>query len=173
MFKDFLMEVWSAKWNRPLKPAKGEIDMARCPDCNKFVPNGEPEAELQSEDLSYGNDSYEAEVRVMIPCGECGTELSEYNFSVELEIDHLCEKSADPDEEDLLDSQYELVDTDVSVVDEYETKDKNGKIIKNQRYQKHMYGYEISVQCKCLRCQEIIVLDGKETEQSSAFESLV
>ncbi len=56
----------------------------RCPDCNKFVSlecGDEPEAELEvSDGVVTGT------VRLVRNCAECGTELKEASFDVEVEI---------------------------------------------------------------------------------------
>jgi hypothetical protein len=60
----------------------------RCPDCNKFVSYGEAEVEVSAEELN--EDAVSAEVRVMLPCAECGTELKEANLTAEEDLDHAC-----------------------------------------------------------------------------------
>jgi hypothetical protein len=56
----------------------------RCPDCNKFVSyddSAEPELDLDVEDLTVTGT-----VRIMLPCAECGTELKETTFDVEIDF---------------------------------------------------------------------------------------
>jgi len=74
----------------------------RCPDCNKFVPYGETDPELDlelaqpSEDdtktaQEAGTDTVAANitgtVRIVLTCEECGTELKEATLDVELGVD--------------------------------------------------------------------------------------
>ena len=65
--------------------------MARCPDCNKFVSleAQEPEADLQ---VDYAEDVIviSGDVRCVMACTDCGTELREASFRVEVDQDHSC-----------------------------------------------------------------------------------
>lgn len=59
--------------------------MARCPDCNKFVPmdQGDPEV----NDVNVDGNTVTVSVRLVNNCGECGTELTEASVDGEAEFD--------------------------------------------------------------------------------------
>jgi transcription elongation factor Elf1 len=57
----------------------------RCSGCEKFGSNGEPEAEAESYDVS--DTSISAEIKVDVPCGNCGGEFKTGYLSLEAEID--------------------------------------------------------------------------------------
>lgn len=61
--------------------------MARCSGCDgKFGSNGEPEAEVQSEDITDNQISVEVEINV--PCGNCGNSPWKQGYvSLEAEVD--------------------------------------------------------------------------------------
>lgn len=151
----------------------------RCPDCNKFVAYGDIEVEEQNCDI---NDNYiEGEVRVVLPCAECSTELKEYSFEISEEIIHECspelyadyQETLDPSEKtsEEEDPEYELVSSDNwNPADRFQDTDKHGKKIKNTRYMKHFYGFEGSVTVKCLKCGEEFEVNIAQDEQASAFE---
>ena len=61
----------------------------RCNDCGKFVSYDEGTVEVQSVDLE--GTQLTAEVRVALPCAECGTELKETILTLEAEVTHLCQ----------------------------------------------------------------------------------
>jgi hypothetical protein len=128
--------------------------MARCPDCNKFVPNGEPEVEIQNEEVV--DEMITIEVRVMIPCEECGTELKEAYMTLEHEIAHECdskfqrEDGQEYNEEE--DEQYELESVDASPHDRYDDIGKNGKKKKWNARMKRFYGAEVTMDIKCNKC---------------------
>lgn len=74
----------------------------RCPDCNKFVSNEEMEPEVNDIEMDEeGNVT--CEVRICNACADCGTELSEYTFDLETQVDlsgHKTERAEDqPDHE--------------------------------------------------------------------------
>ncbi len=149
----------------------------RCPDCNKFVPNGEPEVEIQSgEDLDA--EIFEGkliikcqpEIRVMIPCGECGAELKEANLLLEMEYEHECDKLPKEEPADGIEIQGDL---DVEPIDEYKTKDRKGKPITNPRYQTHLYGAEVTARTVCPFCGEAIEFSQSDTVDASGMDELV
>jgi len=149
----------------------------RCPDCNKFVPNGDPEAEVQSgegftAEIENGEliIKCEPEVRVMIPCGECGTELKDTTFNFEMETEHKCDKlpkGKKAEEEIKIEGSIE-----VEATDEYKTKDRHGKAIKNPRYQAHLYGAEVTASVTCPFCQEQIEFSESDSIESSGMDEL-
>jgi endogenous inhibitor of DNA gyrase (YacG/DUF329 family) len=148
----------------------------RCPDCNKFVPNGDPEAEVQSgEDFEAELDEgkliikCQPEVRVMIPCGECGTELKETILEFEMETEHECDKLPKKEPKGGIEVEGNI---EVEATDDYRTKDKHGKAIKNPRYQAHLYGAEVTATVTCPFCQETIEFTDQDEVESSSMDEL-
>jgi len=59
--------------------------MARCPDCNKFVSyddGTEPEAEADVDETGHITGT----VRIALTCAECGTELREASFDLDVDL---------------------------------------------------------------------------------------
>jgi hypothetical protein len=59
----------------------------RCPDCNKFVPldtDGDPEVELEADETT---GEVTGTVRIVNACQECGAELTESTFDVDVEFE--------------------------------------------------------------------------------------
>lgn len=145
----------------------------RCPDCNKFVPNGDMEVESQSVDLD--GSEVTISVRGVIPCGECGTELKSYEFEVteSFEIDHdaNCPTQLDADHEDFVGEDNEIEDDgEPEATERYEDKDRHGKPIKNARYQKHLYGFTQIVTVKCVHCDATAEVVLQDEASASDFE---
>ena len=72
----------------------------RCPDCNKFV-SYDDSAEPEVNDLEVSPEGgISGSVRVFLPCGECGTELKEYTFDIDTEVElpkgHVCKHAEQP-----------------------------------------------------------------------------
>lgn len=148
----------------------------RCPDCNKFVPNGDPEAEVQSgEDFDATIEEgkliikCEPEVRVMIPCGECGTELKDTTFNFEMEHEHECGKLPKETPAEGIEIEGTI---EAEATDDYRTKDRHGKPIKNSRYQAHLYGAEVTATVTCPFCQESIEFTAQDEIESSGMDEL-
>jgi len=161
----------------------------RCPSCNRFVPNGDPEASVESgedfeAEISEKTEPVEGgepikkrvliikctpEVRVMIPCGECGTELKDTTFEMEMETEHECDQLPEvtPVEGIEIEGEFE-----VEATDDYKTKDRHGKPIKNPRYQAHLYGAEVTAKATCPFCQEEIEFSASDQTDSSSMEEL-
>ncbi len=155
----------------------------RCPDCNKFVSFDEPQCELQ--EVRVENHTVCADVRVVLNCQDCGTELKDYDFNTEHEFQHECkpvdQREADwkPDEdykpeEDGEESEKFTVedDGDPTGTDRLETKDRHGKPIKNSRYMKKFYGFEMEVGVKCRCCGEPFGVHLQDEAQASGFNEL-
>ncbi len=140
----------------------------RCPDCEKFVSFDEPQCDIEDENIT-DEGQISGSVHIVLPCGECGTELKETNLEFEAEIDHDCAEKGD--------AGFELTMDDPQPFDEYRGKDKkkkDGTVIKAPlRYQKHYYGAEISGTAKCNRCGIEIEFNTKVDEQGSAFDDMV
>jgi hypothetical protein len=116
--------------------------VARCPDCNKFVPyeQGDVEldvnAELVMEEEKPVGAVVSGNVRLILTCGECGTEMAEANpdFDVDVPLEHT----------DAKDHEVEVVDEDASNTDRYD-----GKPNTPSRYRRHYWGAEVSGKVKC------------------------
>lgn len=149
--------------------------MARCPDCNKFVSNGDPEVSYESgeDELDVQLDEeglqlrWAPEVLITIPCGDCGTELKNNTFSLEIEETHQCDKLPKelPDDFEI----PELSADDPEPTDDYQTKDRKGRVIKNPRYQKHLYGVSVHATTKCPFCEAEIEFNGEDQIEASGM----
>jgi hypothetical protein len=140
--------------------------MARCPDCNKFVPfeQAEPEIDLsvdlaQEENGSPGEATVSGTCRLLLNCGECGTEMAEANPDVEIEValEH----------KDAADHEVELLSEFAESNDRYD-----GKPGTPSRYRRHFYGADISGKVKC-SCGAEAEFSGTVEEQAGGFDSLV
>lgn len=140
--------------------------MARCPDCNKFVPYGDMEIEL--EDVSVEGTTVTASARVALTCGECGTELKEATIEATAELEHVCTPedieavlAGDPDGADP-DPQYEVEDDgDASPTERSEGKGRGTRTF---------YGYEATPTIRCNKCGQTFDVEVKGDEQASGFE---
>jgi hypothetical protein len=140
----------------------------RCPDCNKFVSFDYPEPEIMSEDIS--GDEYTAEVRVVLACADCGTELKDTELTVTIDVagEHDCENADD----DGSDHGYSIDNSSAEFSERRATTDAKGKPSK-PRYQKQYYGAELTVELTCAACGESITVNGSADEQASGFNELV
>jgi len=65
----------------------------RCPDCNKFVPfddTTDPEVNLDITQPTSPDDNtagISGDVRIVLTCAECGTELKEATLEVDVEVE--------------------------------------------------------------------------------------
>jgi len=156
----------------------------RCPNCSKFVSLEAQDPEVQSCDVEL-DGTVSAEVRLVLACAECGDEGKETVFTFEEQSDELEEHIAahaaggwwegEEGEEGSvwheLSETYELnvEEPEFEVLDEYETKDRHGKPIRNFRYQKHLYGVSGTATVEC-SCGESFDLGMSDTLQASAFD---
>lgn len=71
----------------------------RCPDCNKFVSyddSQEPEVSLDVQ-----GESIVGDVRIVLPCADCGTDLKEYTFDIDEGFEFPDSKDGQHDEHDV------------------------------------------------------------------------
>lgn len=126
----------------------------RCSDCNKFAAyddSGEPEVENLEVDHQ---GSVTGEVRVVLTHDECGTELKEANFEIDIEVTNF--KNTDSETFDPKQHEgegHELsIECDSSEITSRSetTNPKTGKPIP-ARYAKTYYGYraDLSLSCEC------------------------
>ena len=142
----------------------------RCPDCGIFVSyGGDYEPEIESEEIS--GTELSGEVRVVLDCAECGTELKESSMEYEVEFEHDC-ALGELGEDENIDDQFEIGSTSTAFSKRRQTKDRHGKPITNPRYQRTYYGAEITTTIKCTRCEEEFDMDTKVEEMASSFEEL-
>lgn len=149
----------------------------RCPDCNKFVSYDEQEPEL-SVDLQDGNIT--GSVRVVLPCAECGTELKEQEFDVDIDCKDFHDCAADEPEggwsedEEQFSLQDEQADFLTDVRTEYwDKKAKKYRPIKNSRYMTTYYGASLAFTVKCNRCEEEFEVTEELKDSASSFSELV
>lgn len=70
----------------------------RCPSCNKFVAfeESDPEVDLEDNaDLGTVNGT----VRIVNACAECGEELKEANFDIDVDVSEFVNAHTDKDDE--------------------------------------------------------------------------
>lgn len=161
----------------------------RCPDCNKFVSFDEPQVELSDEGCEVDvpeavpgpdtktrpvNFHFTAEARLVLPCGECGTELKEATFSMEADAEHACGKVPDDEGEraakigDMEEAEFD----DPEGTDRMETKDRHGRPIKSARYMRHFYGVSVGASVKCPFCEEEVHVEMNDETQASGMDEL-
>jgi hypothetical protein len=145
--------------------------MARCPDCNKFVPY-DMSTEPEVEDVQvFDTDEIQGSVRVVLACEECGTELKESYQEFTETFEHECEIPAfKPDFDPETDEPFEVGDSSATFHERTQTHTPKGKVIKNPRYAKRYYGAEISVTIKCNRCDGEFEVNVTTEEQASYFD---
>lgn len=135
----------------------------RCDSCNKFVSfDSETEPEV---DLSASGSEVSGTCRIVNTCQECGQELTEHTFDVEVEVDeHDVEKCKE---------ELDIDQTDAERFDEMQTKDRRGKPIKSMRYMKHLYGVRVTVGVSCSECGFKGEVEWSDTVAGSEMESLI
>lgn len=137
----------------------------RCPTCNRMVSFDEPRVEVESEDLDQESMTVTGTVGVTLPCVDCGTELKGTSLDYEVCFNHSCDGKSE--------EETELQEVTADPMDRFEDKDRNGKPIKNPRYQKHYYGATVTATIVCGKCGETIESSVDVEEQASAFDELV
>jgi len=149
----------------------------RCPSCSKFVSFGEPDVEVESSEVG-DDDTVTAEVRVTLPCAECGEELKERFFTVDGQIDHLCEfplviakltkeAGGDPakvgtDEVDtaVADREFDILEATAEPLDRMQGKSKR------------FYGATVTWEVVCGACDTPITVTADDEEEAAAFDSV-
>lgn len=141
----------------------------RCPDCNKFVPfeQNEPEVELditdeRDQEVEKGTEvQVTAQVRLVLACAECGTELKEAN----LEAEEMVTIEGHLGDDHVLSVEDDGSDT----TDRYD-----GKEGTPMRYRKHFYGATIEYKVTCSCDQALDATGSLEVEEmASGFDELV
>lgn len=140
----------------------------RCPDCNKFVPyddSQEPEHNLDVDDTGHVT----GDVRIVLPCGECGTELKEYSFDIDIqaEIDHKCE-GEDPD------YSVEVSSVELTTQSDCGINKRTGKPNKfNPRYATTYYGFSLTGEVRCSCGKATIEFTAEDKVSASSMDEMV
>jgi hypothetical protein len=142
----------------------------RCNNCNKFVGQDGGEPEITS-DPELNETGVIIEVRVPVTCQECGDELKEGSFQLEGEFPQEIIDAHIGDGHEL-----EVEADSPDLIDDYQTKDRRGKPIKNPRYQTHLYGATVNVSLRC-SCQAkdaepLAMIDLSDTMPASSMDEL-
>lgn len=125
----------------------------RCPQCNKFVgmENGDPEANM---DFTGGTIS--GDVRLTRNCAECSTELKDYTYSIEQQVDV-------PEGHEGEGHDLELEHDDPEVVE-------SG----GGRYAKNMIGvsFECRIRCSCQakEADPLVTVTVEDSTNAGSFE---
>ena len=144
----------------------------RCPDCMKFVSLEQADPEVDNLEVDEAG-TVTGEVRLVLTCADCGGEMKEVTLDFDVEAD--LDLSSHIDAHNAAGEAFtlEVEEDGIDATDRYQTTDRHGKPIKNFRYQRHFYGFELSVKvtCSCEREMEFDVSIAGD-EQASAFEDL-
>lgn len=160
--------------------------MPRCTSTNKFASYDEPEAEINSSEMT--GSTYTAEIRVVRPCAECGEEMAEYIFEVEGEVEcPTCETEcgghygterdlphevlpSDKLPEEHPDYAMREVEFEIEADDNIDVSESGGG-----RYKKNLFQVSVTPSILCLCCNETFEAPQIESEAAAAsyFEVLV
>lgn len=124
----------------------------------------EPEIETQ-EDVTIEDDGHiSGSIRLYRCCSDCGSDVKETVFDIYEDIDV-------PEEHK---GHQLMIDVDdPEATSRSVNKDKHGKPIKNSRYIKTMYGFEITYTVSCKDCNvEIETSTIMDEVQASGFDEL-
>lgn len=141
----------------------------RCPDCTKFVSLDQGDPEVNSIEID-DSGHITANVRAVLNCSECSTEMKDYDFTTELDPDEIVEHvqmHQDAGEE----FELSIEEGSSEAEDRYENKDRHGKPITNPRYQRHYLGYSLDVKVTC-SCGEEFDVTITDEEMASSFNEL-
>lgn len=132
----------------------------RCPDCNKFVPldtDGDPEVELEADEVT---GEVTGTVRIVNACQECGTELTESTFDVDVDF-----PAAEEHMKGHEDSEAHALELEEPSVDRTDRSTGKG------RGTKTFYGAEADLTVKC-RCGKTWTEHWSDDIQASHMDSL-
>ena len=123
----------------------------RCPDCARLVGYAEPEVEV-TDDIQYDNGCLIGSIRVWLPCADCGAELKESIFDVDLDLSEWeCTQAEDTDSHDIT-SPMDIEPDVVSLYDDISPK--TGKRIK-QGILRHGAEFNTVLDCSCGQKYEV------------------
>lgn len=139
----------------------------RCPNCEKMVSYGDPEMEVQNEEVDE-DGNVQVTIRMALTCADCGGELKDNEFELETQVEHKCKPENLKKEEERKEG-FELGLDEPEFTEDYRPKtNKQGKPIPS-RYQKHFYGVTIVGNVTCNRCEEEIAIEMSDDCQASGF----
>lgn len=141
----------------------------RCPDCSKFVglEQGDSEVMLNVDVLASAEDMIEGEVRLVLNCADCGTEMAEATASFEAAINPLDKEKKEKPHKWKADCSVDVSEDGAEASDRYD-----GKPGTPMRYQRHYYGADVTLALEC-SCGWKGTASGLAEEQAGAFESTV
>ena len=139
----------------------------RCPDCNKFVglEQGDPEVTVNSDMLTSLEDLIEGDVRLVLNCADCGSEMAEATVQFEAAVNPPGEKETPHKWKK--DCSVDVSEDGAEPIDRYD-----GKPGTPMRYQRHWYGADVTLTLEC-SCGWKGTASGLAEEQAGAFESSV
>lgn len=139
--------------------------MAFCPNCTKYAAYGEPEVEIEHEEIE--GRSVEVSVMVTIPCEDCGGGLREISLDWAGEIEHECPEA----DKELEGEEFELLSVDAE--GNQRTEKKIGKRGQPIKAEVRLFGANIDAHVKCLRCgNDKIHAKGLVEDVSTAFDDI-
>lgn len=140
----------------------------RCEDCGKMA---SVEPEVTDTEIDVDTDSYTITLTMELISQCCSSTVGEGSaedtFSIDLE--HEAPEGADDDWE--CDGDWEVEEASTDATDWYEgSNPKTGKPYP-QRYQKHFYGGDVTVNITCSGCKALTSVDHRVGEQASGFSA--
>lgn len=139
--------------------------MARCNDCNKFVPyDTDVEPELTDSSVDETTGDVTAEVRRVLTCGECGTEMKDSSFSFEVDADeqHI-EEGSITEAAATCEHEWEFKDEETETDDSSEGRGRGTKTF---------YGAKYTFVIHCTKCNLERTGDASDRCQASHMEEL-
>jgi hypothetical protein len=135
--------------------------MHKCGQTFSSMECGDPEV---SDPEVSSDGSITCDVRIVRVCSDCSSEVKEANFSLEGTVEIPAEHA-----EHSLSAEASNSEMTERIVN----KDRHGKVIKNYRYMKSMYGIEVDVTVRCDDCDVVIGSAHLQDEiQASRMEEL-
>lgn len=136
----------------------GELKLARCSDCEKFVPFSE-EPSIEIEDYFYEDGLVNIETNITLECEECGLALKEkiLEFSEEHHCNFCSDEDFDPD----------LIEiTDVEGEGYMRLDDHNGR----RKTPLKFFGCSLTITLLCKKCNQQSVIEACVEAESKDFE---
>lgn len=153
--------------------------MARCPTCNMFCGyDDSTEPEIDNLDFDTESGMLSGSVRVVLNSECCGDEVKEAYLEVEEDYSADLEsfrKDSKIPSDTLIDVDLELAS---QVTTRQQTTDRHGKKIRNPRYMRTYYGYDISgiirlfAEVKGKTVTHEIDVSLNDDEQASGFDEM-
>ena len=143
--------------------------MPKCPNCPQFTSKDtdvDPELDAQVDD----DGLVRVNARIANACSECGEELEETSFDLEIDLSGEIQEHRDSKHKGK--STTLEVDADGSRTDELQTKDRKGRPIKRSRYMRRLYGIDVEATVTC-ECGETFTGRDSEHTTASGMDSLV